>query len=128
MSEINIFEEAVRAKLRFQTTKGLVSTEDLWDLSLAKLDEMAVAINKKIKETSNESFLKPKSAPDSELSLSLSILVYVLEKKQAEALARKNSEEKRAQKAKLLEILSSKQDAKLNEMSEEELLAKINSL
>lgn len=32
----NIFEQAVRQKLRFQTVRGLLTVEQLWDLPLDK--------------------------------------------------------------------------------------------
>ena len=34
MSDINIFEQASRAKLRFDSVKGQLVTEQLWDLPL----------------------------------------------------------------------------------------------
>ena len=41
MELTNLFEKASKMKLRFSTTKGVLSTEDLWDLSLESLDRIA---------------------------------------------------------------------------------------
>ena len=38
---LNIFEKASKQKLRFVTSKGMISSEDLWDMSLQSLDIIA---------------------------------------------------------------------------------------
>ena len=128
MSEINLFEEASRCKLRFQSKAGFITTEDLWDLSLKSLDEIAVGVNEKIAKTEKSSFLTPKSTPSKELTLSLNILIHIITVKQAEAKATKEAAEKRAKKAKLVELLERKKDMALEGMSEEDLLKEIEAL
>ena len=46
---MSIFEKASRLQLRFASTKGSLSVEDLWGLSLESLDTLAKAVNKQIK-------------------------------------------------------------------------------
>lgn len=128
MSEINMFEEASRQKLRFQTTAGLISTEDLWDLTLKKLDDIAVAINEKISATAKSSFLTPKSSPNETMSLALSILIHIITVKQEDAKKSKDAAERRAQRAKLLEMVEKKKDSELEGLSVEDLMKKIEAL
>ena len=50
-----MFEKATRLKLRFETVRGYVTTEDLWDIPLSAvngfcLDTIAKNLNKKLKE------------------------------------------------------------------------------
>ncbi len=54
---MNIFENASKTKVRFETSKGEVSVEELWDLSLTSLDSIAKVISKELKEASEESFI-----------------------------------------------------------------------
>lgn len=123
-----MFEKASRLKLRFSTTKGYMSVEDLWDLSLANLNAMAKALNKAIKAEEEEDFLKAAKATSTELKLSFDIVLHVLNTKKAEQDAREAAADNAAKKAKLLEILEKKQDASLEGMSEDELKAQIAAL
>lgn len=44
-----MFEKASRIKLRYSTNRGVLSVEDLWDLSLEQLDPIAINLNKSLK-------------------------------------------------------------------------------
>ena len=63
---MNIFEYAVRNKVRFPF-KGMISVEDLWDLSLTNLDSIYKTLNKQIKQNDEESLLSTKTNIDTEL-------------------------------------------------------------
>ena len=63
---MNIFEMATRNKFRFPY-KGLISVEDLWDLSHVQLDSIYKNLNKEIKQTQEESLLSAKNSEDAEL-------------------------------------------------------------
>lgn len=53
INAIIMFEKASRMKLRFNTQRGVLSVEDLWDLPLIQLDNIAIALNKKLQESKN---------------------------------------------------------------------------
>ena len=50
------FKQASKEKLRIQTNKGLLSVEQLWDLSLSDLDILAVSLENEYKESGKKSF------------------------------------------------------------------------
>jgi hypothetical protein len=74
MELTNLFEKASKMKLRFSTTKGVLSTEDLWDLSLESLDRIAKNLYKQIKESEEISFISEKSSEDTLASIKLEIV------------------------------------------------------
>lgn len=71
---MNNFEKATRLRLRFETSRGNLNVEDLWRLPLAELDKLAIALNKQLKESSEESFIKAKSKDNKLLELRLILL------------------------------------------------------
>ena len=123
-----IFEQATRKKLRFQTKKGSVSSEDLWDLSLAELNETAKVLNREIKSTEEEDFLEKTSNQNTLTKLKFDVVLHILNTKKEEKESKKNASIKQAEAQKLMEILSRKQDANLESLSEEELKKKIAEL
>lgn len=123
-----MFEKATRMKLRFQTSRGVLSVEDLWDLSLESLDSIAIGLNKKLKESQTESFIKTKTKDTTELELKFNIVKHIIDVKVAELEARKDAAEKRAKKQKLMELISKKQDAELEGKSVDELMKELESL
>ena len=66
---MNIFERASKQKLRFGTGRGLLSVEEVWELSLTALDALARRVNKELKETDDESFIDAKTTVNTELNL-----------------------------------------------------------
>lgn len=122
-----MFEKASRKKLRFGYSKGLISVEQLWDIPLKDLDELALSIKKRIDETSEGSFLEEKKI-DPTQQLCLDICVHIIgtrvkEQKEAEARAEAIKERKR-----LLEIIGQKEDEELRDLSVKELKKKARAL
>lgn len=123
-----MFEKASRSKIRFQSNKGMLMVEDLWDLNLTSLNGLAKALNKQIKAEEEEDFLKEANAADVELKLSFDIALHILNVKKAELDARVAAALSAARKKKLLEVLERKQDASLETLTEDELKAQIASI
>jgi len=123
----NIFELASRMKLRF-SYKGMLSVEDIWDLSVQELDRIFKVLNAKLKVCKEESLLGSKSSENTELDLQVAIVRYIVEVKLAEAAARKMEAEKIAKRQKILAILAEKQKGVLASKTEEELTKMLEDL
>ena len=123
-----MFRKASRTKLRFRTSKGYLSTEDLGDLTLQNLNSLAKSLKKKLREDDEEDFLEEKSEEDTATKLQFDIVLHVLETKKEENKARKDAVGKKAEKQKLMGALEKKQDKSLEDLSEEELIKKIDEL
>lgn len=117
----NIFEQASKLKLRFSSSRGEISIEELWDLSLESLNSLAKAVNKKLKEESEESFIAKKSKANTELELKLEILKHVIASKQESAERAKTRAEKKAHKEFMETLLQRKKLDALESMSLEEI-------
>jgi hypothetical protein len=115
-----MFELASRSKLRF-SYRGLISTEDLWDLKPEDLDAIYRSTNAELKEMSEDSLLEKKQAGAEVLELQVAIVKYVFEVKVAEAEARKDAKERKARKERILEIIAKKQDEDLEGKTLDEL-------
>ena len=119
------FEKASRLKLRFETGKGLVGVEDLWDLPLrgngTSLNTLAKSLNRKLKDEGEEDFVSPVTKANEVLELQFELVRYVIEVKLAEKAAAETLAEKREKKQKLLEVLARKQDQSLEQASEDEI-------
>lgn len=118
--------EALSKKLRFEY-KGLISTEDLFDLSLKDLDEIYRKLKKELdeyKQYSADSLLDDDAEKDEtyeELQLKIDIVTAVFAhlKKQQEELQRKIALQN--QRDKILGIIADKQDEELSNKSISEL-------
>ncbi len=115
-----MFELAARNKLRF-TYRGLIATEDLWDLSLVQLDGIHKALKAEARKQDEESLLTAKSAADDILTLKIGIVKHVFTTIDSEIKARRDASNALAYKKKLAAIIADKQDENLKNMSIEEL-------
>lgn len=130
MSAINIFEIAVRAKLRFATARfASVSVEDLFDLSLRELDDVAKGINRQINAEKEESFLSEnKNAVRKDLELKLEILKHIIGVKETEKADRVAAQNKAAQRQKLIDALAEAEQREVQSKTPEELRAELAAL
>lgn len=125
----NIFIAASRNKLRFETSKGYLTTEDLWDLSLSSLDNIAKAINRQLKDSQEESFIKKKSnSANSLLELALEVLKTVINTKQEEADKKAAANQKKAELETLKNLLQEKKGDELKGLSASEIEDRIKAL
>ena len=128
-----MFEKATKRKLRFTTARGSLSIEDLWDVPLESrdafnLDDVAKKIAKELKESSEESYVKPVSSGNTTLELKLELVKHIIKVKLDERAAREKAVEKREKKARILELISRKQDEEMSEKSIEDLQKELDSL
>lgn len=130
----NIFVYATRSKLRFSSIRGELSVEQLWDVPLRSRDDfnlnaIAKAVNKALKEVSEESFVETSKTVEHERrEAAMETIKYVIDTKLAEEAAAKDRAARKQEKEKLLAILAEKQDGKLSALSEKELQKRIEAL
>jgi hypothetical protein len=101
--------------------KGMISVEDLWDLSLTNLDSVFKTLNAEVKKFEEESLLHTKSKEDEEISNKIEIVKYIVNVKLNEKKKRENDIKNAKTRQKLLEIKAKRQNAALENMSDEEL-------
>ena len=130
----DIFEQAVRRKLRFASSVGDLTVEQLWDLPLThksrpNLNELAIATAKELRDLGDFSFVDVKPDPRKDvLTLQLQIQKRIIEVKMAEAATRQEAIKRDERKQKILEALEVREGNELATKSKEELLAELNSL
>lgn len=131
----NIFEQATRQKLRFESSKGSLSLEDLWDLPLSSatgkvnLDDIAIDLHKQLRATSEVvSFVDEAATTNPTTKLRFDLVKHVIDTRKAEN-AKAATEKQRAEtKQRLLAALAKKREDAIDAKSEEELLAELAAL
>jgi hypothetical protein len=130
----NIFEYATRQKLRFASTRGDLTVEQLWDVPLRSKDDfnlnaVAKAASQALKDATEESFVETtRTALHLKLEATLQVVKHVIEVGLNEEAAAKKRAENKIEREKLLGILAEKQDGKLSALSENELKKRIQAL
>lgn len=122
---MEMYKKASRERLRFSNSKGVLSLEQLWALSLPTLsqmikDQLEVV---KVKGSNDElSFLETNNVdPIEQLKFDILKDVYLTLKNEAEIA--KNEAEDRLKKQKILQLIAVKQDQELMNKSIDELKA-----
>ena len=122
-----MFEFALRSKVRFPY-KGMISVEDLYDLSARELDNVFKTLNAQVKKSQEESLLATKTKEDETLSVQIEIVKHIFNTKLAEAEAAKQSRELKEKKQMLLGLIAEKENEELKNKSADELKAMLESL
>lgn len=123
----NIFELASNMKFRFPY-KGMISTEDLWDLNLDQLDAVYKTLNKDVKKSQEESLLSKNTIEDEVLSAKIEIVRHIFNYKLEMAEKKERAQINAEKKRRILDILAQKQDISLQNMSEDELRKMLEEL
>lgn len=122
----NIFKYAAENALRFPY-RGVITTEDLFDLSLAELDGVYRTLKSQVKKD-EESLIGDKTSEDEILEVKIAIVTEIFNDKKKAIDAAAIAAAKKMEKQKILEIINRKQDQTLENMSVEELTAKLEAL
>ena len=126
--ENNLFIIATRNKYRYPY-KGLISTEDLWDLSLQSLDSIFKTLNSQLKELGEESLLVEVEDKGAEvLRNKIDIIKYVLRVKLETKARNEQAAANAAKRQRIMEVIASKEDAALQNMSVEDLTKMLTDL
>ena len=131
---MNIFEQATRRAIRFESAKGDLSVEQLWDLPLQSrnqfdLDTVAKTVNRQLNDVTEESFVSVRENPAKEtLSLKLELVKHIISVKLQEAEEARNRVNKASEKEKLLRLLDEKQNEALRALTPEEIQERLKAL
>jgi hypothetical protein len=120
MTNNELFINATRNNYQFPF-RGMINVIDLWDLSLTNLDSVFKALNAEVKKSEEESLLNTKSKEDEEISNKIEIVKYIVGVKLDEKKKRENAKKNAEMRQRLLEIKAKRQDAALENMSDEDL-------
>lgn len=129
-----MFEKATRYAFRYPTIRGFVTTEQLWELPLQSktafdLDNVARDINRNLKAQAEESFVDTsRNTAAKSLQEHLDIVVHIINVKKAENAAAASLTAKKAERAKLVEILHVRNQQDLMAKSPAEIQAMIDAL
>lgn len=132
---MEFYKIAAQTRLRFQTIRGELTVEHLFDLPLKSdssfdLDTLARGVNNELKTLTEESFVETPSADPrkSQLEVALAILKDVIKTKQDKAADEKNRRQRIVERKKILDAIGNKKDQALSTASLEELEKKLAEL
>ena len=120
MTNSELFINATRNNYQFPF-RGMINVIDLWDLSLTNLDSVFKTLNTEAKKSEEESLLNTKSKEDEEISNKIEIVKYIVSVKLDEKKKREDAKKNAEMRQRLLEIKAKRQDAALENMSDEDL-------
>lgn len=129
----DLFEQATRKAIRFQLPQGELSVEQLWQLKpIRRAGELVDVLADYEAQLQDEvakfgTFTRrtsaARTAAQEETMFKLAVVSYILDVKDKEAQEAKEAAAKKAFNEGILTRLAKKQEAKLDDLSEEELLA-----
>lgn len=132
---MNIFETASRQKLRFETSKGSLSVEDLWDIPLTSstgrvcLNDIAIDLHKQLRSASDiVSFVDDTAAQNPSIQLRFDLVKHVIDQRKKENAEAATAKTRAETKQQLLAALAKKRESAIDALPEEELIKRIAEL
>lgn len=127
------FELASRLKLRFETVKGLLDTEDLWDLPLTSakgfnLDDIARELYAKLRSDNTVSFVNPAQKANTADQLRFDLVKHIIDTRLAENEAARTLAANKEKKQQLLGLIAQKEGEALGALGVDELRKMVEAL
>lgn len=127
-----MIEKGLRNKLRFDSVKGLLTIEDLYDLPLLNgvvcLNNIANSIYKELQQEGKMNFVTEKSVDNELLELKFDIVKHVIEVKKSELSVAKEEASKHQKRQELLAALADIQKDEIKSKSKEDILKELEEL
>lgn len=129
-----VFEKASRLKFRYSSTKGALTTEQLWDLPLTaangcSLDGVAKQANSELKAAGEESFVNTtRPAGVTELETKLEVIKHIISVRLAENEAARSASERAAERERIRLALRDRKDKALLDLPTEALEKRLTEL
>lgn len=115
---MSTFKEASKLALRFPTSKGELTVEQLWQLSLTDLSNLIKNVKKILKKSDDDelSFLDEKNTVDTvnQLRFDCAKEIYIDRKTEQELL--RTERERKEQNQKIMSIIANKKEQSLQNM------------
>lgn len=130
----NMFEIAARKKVRFDTSRGMMSVEDLWELPLTStknnpnLDDIARNLHRQLNNGENVSFVHGTNMSDSQVQFKFDLVRHIIDTRLEENKIRSESQERATKKQALLAIMAERQSADIRNLPMEDLQKMIDEL
>ncbi len=120
---MSIYKQANRLKLRFQTNRGLLTVEQLWDLTKSDLSTTIKAVKKVLQKNDDDelSFLEDTKTVDIENQLRFDILKDVYLTKNDESKTLREETDKKIYNEKIMSLIAEKQESELKSLSVDDL-------
>ena len=122
-----MYKQASKEKLRVSTSKGSLSVEQLWDLSVNDLDTLAVSLEEKYNNSKGKSFLDKKTTKDKNVKLQFDIVLDILQSKIEEMDIARDAKETKEYNQKILGLIQEKKEDSLKGKSIKELESLLRS-
>ena len=119
--------------MRFDTPKGLLFAEDLWDLPLtsatkANLDDVARELFRLLQGNVNVSFVNKEEKADAKVQLAFDLVKHVIDTRLVENAAEATLRSNKEKKQRILAIIEGKEAEALGASSIDDLRAMANAL
>ena len=133
MGNDNMYKRASRERLRYNTSRGLVPVERLWEMPLESenvddgfsLDALAMELQRQLKDSDVQSFVHKKKAVDTTLELQFEIVKDIIETRLRESKDKENAIVKMEYHNSLVAELDRRKKGEIRDMTGEELKAAI---
>lgn len=116
-----MYKEASKQQLRITTTKGLLSVEQLWSLSIDELDRLAIKLQEEYDSSKGKSFVNKKSTKDKTTKLRFDIVLDVLNTKVEEREKSQTAAADRLHNQTIIARIQKNKDKELDNLSTAEL-------
>jgi hypothetical protein len=123
-----MYKEGLELKVRFQTTKGLLSIEDLMDLDKKELNTVVIDLEEKYEASKGKSYLRIKTKKDKTLKLMFDIALDILNTKLDKEEDSAAETAIKAEEQRILGLIENKKLEAEGELTIEQLEAKLKAL